>query len=109
MRDTRVTSGPAATSSRPPPRPNPRPIHRLRTIEDVEGARRSDCDEYAACLEQAEIRNWRGFSCNACRAYRQLSPDQLYRDLPKLCRLGNKIRWLVEPPSNDNRRRKEPR
>lgn len=94
---------PDSTASTSRPRPNPRPFRVLTDGAEGDRARRLDCADYSACLEQAVVMSWRGFTCASCRAYHPLTADARARDLVPLCLLAQRIGLGAdEPPVNDN-------
>lgn len=70
---------------------NPRPEFPLLHLEDVPMQRRILCADYEACLQTAVNKNWPGFTCNECTAFRKASATVLYEEHDALLELCSAI------------------
>lgn len=58
-------------------------------LEDVDwtnisSIKRLDCAMYNACMTEARDGNWRNFTCNECKAFEIMEPEQRAQDLFQL-------------------------
>lgn len=54
------------------------------TAENVDSIKRTDCSMYNECLDQADIADWAGFSCEHCKAYQAITAEQREMDVERL-------------------------
>jgi len=80
--------------------PNPHPMGRINSPEEVPIYRRVDCQFYELCLNTAVVEGWEGFDCRPCQAYAPLDQTDQRADLEAIARMYNRVHGRDEDDSD---------